>query len=228
VCVITVTVGLPLKDISKVEAPFFTAHSWYNNDTITQVEATAYPGSGRLIITGLEQNDPKKGYIDTWNPRSCTYAALQRAMHYLESQQEERWFQQLPSGPRRLDLKRRMLIKDRDEYLADIHIHFPQDIGSPTVGLAIAVALAQLMRGRKTKLRAWYRGCVQTCGTIFPVRACEEEVTREDVDVLIVPECMGDGKFGHPKNVPEGAQTVGFAFAAPVIEYIYQARPWVN
>lgn len=213
-------------------APFFTADAWHDGDRTFFVEATAYPGSGRLIITGLKNNDPDDGQIDVWNPRGYTFSALEKAIFWLESQQSTNWFQALPCGPQRLDLKRRVLInmeavpgrKDKveRETLADVHIHFPQHLGSWKTGCAIVVALAQLMRGSRTKVKAWYTGCVQPCGRIFPMPGEEKEVTRQDFDVLVVPEYPGDEKWGYPKNIPEGKRVLGCAHASDVVKYIYR------
>lgn len=195
------------------------------------------PGSGRVIITGLEHLEIQEGQEVPASSRAkqATRSALMRAIMWLTAQQDSEWFQGLPEGPRRYDIHRRVLIYGEEkgrtgrvrrgaprEEPADMHVHFPLGTGSWLHGLAICVALAESMRGCRTKLTALYVGGVKTCGSLVRLHAQEETITREDFDVLIVPELPGQQKLGLPRSVPQGKQVVGFSHARQVLEYIFQ------
>lgn len=194
------------------------------------------PGSGRLLITGyskpdLEASDEMSGSL----AKGATRNALMQAIHWLYKEQDSEWFQRLPAGPRRLDLKRRVLMYGEQktragratrgatkEELVDIFIHTPQNRGTWSMGLAICVALAESMRGCRTKLRAMYAGGVELCGRLHPLYAREERITRDDFDVLITTEIPGQQRLGFPCSAPAGLSMLGFAHAREVLEYIMQ------
>jgi hypothetical protein len=215
-----------------------TRTSWVGGDDIQDVECTVVPGSGRLIITGLGDSDlwlePGVEASDTAVGNGATRDALTNAITWLSLQQDREWFQSLPVGAQRMDIIRRVLIyggkkRNRDgrakrggpkEEPADIHIHFPTSTGSFLPGLAICVVLAEAMRGCRTKLRALYLGGVQVCGSLIPIHAQEETITRTDFDVLITTEQPGQQRLGFPRSVPQGVSVVGFAHAKEVLEYV--------
>jgi hypothetical protein len=211
---------------------------WFGGDGVRDVECALMPGSGRIIITGLEEPDLLDGEEMSASSRAkaATRSALMRAMQWLSAQQNTEWFRRLPEGPRRYDIKRGVLLIGEEkgrtgrvrrggprEEPADMHVHFPLGrTGSWLHGLAICVALAESMRGCRTKLTALYAGGVEGCGSLVELHAQEETIKRDDFDVLIVPELPGEQKLGFPRSVPQGKQVVGFSHARQVLEYILQ------
>lgn len=167
--------------------------------------------------------------------KGATRGALLQVIQWLSLEQDSEWFQGLPGGPRRLDLNRRVIVYGEEkgragrvkrgaprEEPADIHLHFADNPGSYIMGLAICVALAESMRGCRTKLRGLYVGGVQACGSLVRLHAQEERITRENFDVLITPELPGQQMLGFPSSIPQGKRVVGFAHARQVLEYILQ------
>jgi hypothetical protein len=205
------------------------------------VEACIYPGRGRLVITGVEPEDPEGVVVSTDTAKAGSMNSVLQVIFWLCIQQGTEWFKQLPCGHKRLDLKTLVLRTTRsgkgqsrrrrtgrsaapegEETLVDLHLHLPRNHGSWACGLAIVAALVELMRGSRTKHHAMYAGGVLPSGSLAPAVVDKTPITRDDFNLLITTEHPNDERAGFPGEVPAGMTVVGFSHAKDAVEYMYK------
>jgi ATP-dependent Lon protease len=128
------------------------------------IEATAMPGSGKLTITG-QLGDVMKESAQA----ALSYVRGQR--RELAPELEEDWFAE-----------------------HDIHIHVPAGAvpkDGPSAGIAMTVALASLVSGRKASNDVAMTGEVTLTGQVLPVGGLKEKslaAQRAGIKRVIVPE----------------------------------------
>lgn len=109
---------------------------------------------GRVIITGCEPPDVTAQPVSASGlaQRESVVASAREALLWLSKVHKQPWFENLPSGPRRFDLERMVLIETQNgsekETPAHLHIHYPHFFGGlHMVGAPTVLAITQLLRG---------------------------------------------------------------------------------
>ncbi len=128
------------------------------------IEATAMPGSGKLTITGQLGDVMKES-------AQAALSYVRGQWRELAPELEEDWFAE-----------------------HDIHIHVPAGAvpkDGPSAGVAMAVALASLVSGRKVRNDVAMTGEVTLTGQVLPVGGLKEKslaAQRAGIKRVIVPE----------------------------------------
>ncbi len=136
---------------------------------VMEIEAIAVPGSGRVNVTGIvEEEDIRDGHGHTMRRRSMARAAAENALTCLRA--------------------RGMNV---DRY--DIHINFPGGIpvDGPSAGVAMAVALASAIEGSPVACDVALTGELSVYGKVLPVGGVSQKIdaaAKAGLTRVLIPE----------------------------------------
>jgi len=127
------------------------------------VEATAYPGEGRLQITGQLGDVMKES-------AAAALSYVKRSAGSLDGDLPEDWFA-----------------------THDLHVHVPAGAipkDGPSAGITMATALASLVTGRPVRSDTALTGEVTLTGQVLPIGGLKEKALaaqRAEIDRLVIP-----------------------------------------
>lgn len=206
-----------------------------------RVECCAYPGTGKIIITGHEAPDlhflakSADGSALAKPEEGPARHAAGSVLVWLQHAQKEQWFKDLPRGCRTLDLSRMVLMNKRAgseameeaEQKADLHINFPKDNGHMTgvVGTAVALALVQTVRGVSFSSLVGGFGEVTPYGVMLPCRWKDGPVVLEPLRAMLYAGYEGTESFSKIE-VKGGTLGKGVCNMQEATEYVFQNVPF--
>lgn len=201
---------------------------------VNRVECCAYPGTGKIIITGHEAPDfhvlAKSADGSALAKENCPARhAAGLVLVWLQHAQKEEWFRKLPQGCRTLNLSRMVLMNQtmEAEQKADLHINFPKDNGHMTgvVGTAVALALVQTVRGVSFSSLVGGFGEVTPYGVMLPCRWRHGPVMVEPLRAMLYAGYEGTESFSKVE-VMGGTLGKGVCNMQEATEYVFQNVPF--
>jgi hypothetical protein len=197
------------------------------------VECCAYPGTGAIVISGVEPDDIPA--IATPNSirqerDDAVQSAAEACIVWLGLVQEQEWFKRLPEGYRRFDLQRRQLLLEDEgtgkvkKVKADLHIHFPPRpfAGNGNVAASIALAVAQVMRGAPFYSLIGALGEFTPTGQLLPMWPTPQIEKMADMAHALFYAAPPENEENLDLPGGEGMDFKGFSHMDKMLQYAYK------